>query len=150
MRPFMPDPVSRSAARLRYHTQERLRFGDQDSQGHINNAVYSTLFECNRVEFQSGPRFLELDDSQLSVLASVTIDYLRELHWPGIVDIRLGVSAIGRSSFCFEQELWLGDTLISRARSTQVMIDRESRKPVPLSEAQRQQLATWKTDSPVQ
>ena len=130
-------------ARLRYQTRETLRFGDQDIQGHVNNAVYSTLFECNRVAFQTSGNCLSVGSGQLVVLASITIDYRRELLWPGTVEIRLGVSRIGRSSFGFVQEMWLGETLVANARSTQVLIDRTTRTPTPLSPAQCDQLARW-------
>ena len=63
---------------FRFHTQEILRFGDQDSQGHINNAVYSTLFECNRVAFQTTASHLKLESDQVVVVAAVAIDFLRK------------------------------------------------------------------------
>lgn len=128
---------------FRFHTQEILRFGDQDSQGHINNAVYSTLFECNRVAFQTTASHLKLESDQVVVVAAVAIDFLRELHWPGTVDIKLGVSNIGNSSFGFAQELWLGNEKIATAKSTQVVIHRNTRKPMPLSKEQRAQLNRW-------
>lgn len=128
---------------FRFHTQEILRFGDQDSQGHINNAVYSTLFECNRVAFQTTASHLKLESDQVVVVAAVAIDFLRELHWPGTVDIKLGVSNIGNSSFGFAQELWLESEKIATAKSTQVVIHRSTRKPMPLSKEQRAQLNRW-------
>ena len=32
------------------HAFDKLRYGDTDRQGHVNNAVYATLFETGRVE----------------------------------------------------------------------------------------------------
>lgn len=135
---------------LRFHTEEVLRFGDQDRQGHINNAVYSTLFECNRVAFQSTSGHLALEEGQAIVIAAIAIDFLRELHWPATVTICLGVSNVGNSSFDFSQEIWLGETRIARARSTQVIIDKQTRQSMRLSEKQRRQLGLWLTQKEIQ
>ncbi len=143
MPPSAPEPRPAAGSALRFHTREVLRFGDQDSQGHVNNAVYSTLFESGRVAFQTAGDGLVPGSGQAVVLASITIDFLRELHWPGTVDLRLGISQIGRSSFGFAQEMWRGDVLVARARSTQVVIDRATRRPTPLSDGQRRQLEPW-------
>lgn len=138
-----PETATQAPADLRFQTSEALRFGDQDKQGHINNAVYSTLFECNRVAFQTTGQCLALEAHQVVVIAAIAIDFQRELHWPGTVDIRLGVTRIGRSSFDFAQEMYLGQTRIAKARSTQVVIDRQSRRSSPLLPEQRDQLARW-------
>lgn len=140
---MQPEPQQSPRTRLPFHTQEKLRFGDQDIQGHINNAVYSTLFECNRVAFQTTQKCLILDPNQVVVVAAISIDFRRELHWPATIEIRLGVARIGRSSFDFSQEIWLGDSLISAARSTQVIIDRATRVAIPMTPKQRDQLGDW-------
>ena len=33
-----------------FHTREKLRYGDTDRQGHVNNAVFATFFETGRVD----------------------------------------------------------------------------------------------------
>ena len=35
-------------------SREKLRYGDTDRQGHVNNAVYSTFLETGRVEMLLG------------------------------------------------------------------------------------------------
>ena len=131
------------SASLRFHTQEVLRFSDQDTQGHVNNAVYSTLFECSRVACQSTDEHLILETGQVVVVAAIAIEFLRELHWPATVDIHLGVSKIGNTSFGFAQEMLLEGTCVAKARSTQVVIDQLSRQPIALSATQRQELELW-------
>jgi acyl-CoA thioester hydrolase len=37
-------------ANYAHQTFDKLRYGDTDRQGHVNNAVFSTLFETGRVE----------------------------------------------------------------------------------------------------
>lgn len=136
----MPDTA---AARLRFRSSEPLRYRDLDPQGHVNNSIYSTLFEQNRVAFQLSPGGFAEAEGQAVVLASMTVDFIRELHWPGAVEIALGVGRIGRTSFEVLQEMWSGGELAARARCAQVLISLKTRRPVPLSPDQRQQLEAW-------
>lgn len=139
----MPELRTAAESSLPFHTQEGLRFGDQDVQGHVNNSVYSTLFECSRVSFQTNPNSLFLAPGQRVVLVAIAIDFVAELHWPATVDITLGVAKFGRSSFGFAEEIWLGNVLVARARSTQVVINEKSRKSMALTQAQRELLSKW-------
>ncbi len=102
-----------------------IRFGDLDRQGHVNNAVYSTYLETGRVG-------LIYDRLQVagatSVLARVEIDFLRELRWPGTVEIATAVESIGRSSYRLAQAIFHEGNCAADARSTMVLIDRETRR----------------------
>ncbi|WP_417587979.1 acyl-CoA thioesterase [Pararhodobacter oceanensis] len=139
----MPEMRRSPTAALPFHTQEGLRYRDVDPMGHVNNSVYATLFEQNRVAFQSEPGGFCEAEGQIAVLATQTIDFLREMHFPGTVDIGLGISRIGRSSFDFIQEITLEGRLIARGRCTQVLIDEGARTSVPLSELQIEMLTRW-------
>ena len=35
---------------------ENVRYGDTDRQGHVNNTVFSTFFECSRTDILYDPR----------------------------------------------------------------------------------------------
>lgn len=128
---------------LPFGTHEPLRFRDMDPLGHINNSVYSTLLEQNRIAFQDQPGGFREAKGQSAVLATQTIDFLREMHWPGTVEVRLGIGKLGRSSIQIHQEISLDGTLIARARCTQVLIDNSLRTAVALSDEQRAMLAPW-------
>lgn len=131
---------------LPFATQEPLRFRDMDPLGHINNSVYATLLEQNRIAFQDQPGGFREAEGQSAVLATQTIDFLREMHWPGTADVRLGIGRIGRSSIQIHQQIWLQDKLIAQARCTQVLIDNTTRKAVAVSDEQRAMLAPWMVD----
>jgi acyl-CoA thioester hydrolase len=66
------------------------------------------------------------------VLARLDINFLRELHWPGQVEIGTGVAEIGRSSFTFLQAIFHDGACAATGRATMVMIDMASRKARPL------------------
>lgn len=128
---------------LPFQTHEALRFRDMDMLGHINNSIYATLLEQNRVMFQYERGGFHEAEGQTAVLASLTIDFLREMRWPGTAEVSLGIARIGRSSFDFQQQIVMDGQLIARGRCTQVLIDEGLRRAVPLSDAQRQVLSRW-------
>jgi acyl-CoA thioester hydrolase len=109
-----------------------VRFGDLDRQGHVNNAVYSTYFETGRVGIIYDPDIGLQVEGCTTVLARIEIDFLKELRWPGTLEIGTGIGAIGRRSYVFVQAIFNEGACAARARSTMVLIDRASRRARPL------------------
>lgn len=142
-------PEAPASRRLPYRTREALRFRDMDLVGHVNNSIYATLFEQNRVDFQNLPGGFCEGAGQVIVVATPAIDFLRELHWPGTVEISLGIGRLGASSFDVEQEILRDGVPIARARCTQVLINVAGRRPVSLSAEQRARLSRWESDGKV-
>ncbi|MFB9775631.1 acyl-CoA thioesterase [Brevibacterium otitidis] len=118
-------------------TTDKLRYSDTDRQGHINNAVFATLFETGRVEIISQiERHAEVSDREF-VLARITIDYLQEVHWPGTVTIGSRISRVGTSSLTVEQVIVVDETVCARAESVMVQIRTSTRRSEPFDDAAR-------------
>jgi acyl-CoA thioester hydrolase len=115
-------------------TSDNIRFGDCDPQGHVNNAVFATYFETGRVMFLREPGNELNPPGATTVLARIDISFLREVHWPGTVEIGTAIIEIGRSSYTFLQALFVKGQCAATARATTVMIDRTTRKAKPLPE----------------
>jgi acyl-CoA thioester hydrolase len=113
-------------------THDIIRFGDLDPQGHVNNTVFATFFETGRVAFLREPGNALSPPGTTSVLARLDINFLKELHWPGAVEIGTGIAEIGRSSFTFAQAVFNEGMCAATARATMVMIDGETRRARPL------------------
>jgi acyl-CoA thioester hydrolase len=111
---------------------DTIRFGDLDPQGHVNNTVFSTYFETGRVLFLREPGNRLSPPGTTSVLARLDINFHKELHWPGTVQIGIATAEIGRSSYTFAQALFRDGVCVATARATVVLIDAETRKPQPL------------------
>jgi acyl-CoA thioester hydrolase len=109
-----------------------IRFGDLDRQGHVNNAVYSTYFETGRVGLIYDPEGGLQVAGATSVVARVEIDFLRELRWPGTVEVCTAVDRIGRTSYRFVHALFHADACAATGLTTMVLIDRETRRARPL------------------
>ncbi len=117
------------------HARDKLRYGDTDRQGHINNAVFSSLLETGRVEVlhsQAGP----LADAGASfVIARLTVQFVGELQWPGTVDIGTRVARVGRSSVTMEQAIFQDGRCCATGESVIVQVDDATRASTALSVA---------------
>ncbi len=119
---------------------EKLRFSDTDMIGHINNVAYAALLESGRTAFGHARLFPHIPHAVLGVMVRVEIDYRRELHWPGTVDVGTRVVAIGRSSYAMGQGIFIGEKCFATGRTTLVLIDRETRRSTVLPEDFREVL----------
>jgi acyl-CoA thioester hydrolase len=115
-------------------TADVIRFGDLDPQGHVNNTVFATFFETGRVMLLREPGNALSPPGTTSVLARLDINFLKELHWPGSVEIGTGIAEIGRSSFTFLQAIFHEGACAATGRATMVMIDAATRRSRPLPE----------------
>ena len=121
------------------HFTHRLevRFRDCDPMGHVNNAVYLTYLEQTR--FSHWRSLWGFGTPQLPanrpgvILARVECDYRRPAKYGDMLEIRLTVAALGRSSFRYEYEIVdeQGRTVLT-AKTVQVMYDYTAEKPVAI------------------
>ena len=116
-------------------THEKLRYGDTDRQGHVNNAVFAVMLETGRVELLYDREAPILEASLSFVIARLEVDFIGEITWPGTVDIATRVLTIGRSSVTLDQALFQDDRCVARAKSVVVLTNDETRRSHPLSPA---------------
>jgi len=113
---------------------DKLRYGDTDRQGHVNNAVFATLLETGRVEMAYDDARPLTDPGCAFVIARLELDFIGEMFWPGRIDIGTRVKSIGRSSLVLEQALFQNDKLVAWADTVLVQVDEATRKSRALSE----------------
>jgi acyl-CoA thioester hydrolase len=114
-----------------------VRFRDCDPMGHTNNAVYLTYLEQAR--FSHWRSLWGFGTPQLPpglpgvILARVECDYKRPATYGDVLEIRLTVAEIGRTSFRYECEIVdeQGRT-VATAKTVQVMYDYATEKPVAI------------------
>ena len=120
--------------RFPVRTYEKLRYGDTDRQGHVNNAVFSTMFETGRVEILYDPDAPLASPGCAFVIVNLNLDFRSEINWPGRVDIGTGVAEVGRSSVTFAQALFQNGRLAATAKAVVVQMDEVTRRSEPLSD----------------
>jgi acyl-CoA thioester hydrolase len=124
-------------------TYDKLRYADTDRQGHANNAVFSTFFETGRAEIVYNAEFPIMDDNCSFVIASMQVDYLLEIKWPGIVNIGTCITKIGNSSIRLYQQLYQEDQCVAKAETVIVQVDNATAKSKALSENVKTKLNSW-------
>ncbi len=125
-------PDLTDAATFRHWTPVSLRFSDQDSMGHINNVAYAAYVEQARVAFIDTFLRNREDGGIDYILAGVNIDYLREMHFPGTVDIGTRLLRIGNKSITTGYGLFKDGENVATAGSVNVLFDTGSGKTVPI------------------
>lgn len=115
---------------FRHFTPVTIRYSDQDSMGHVNNVSFGAYIEAARTMLIQG--FLDrFDHPGLDfILARVVIDYRRELHYPGTVEVGARLIRLGSKSLTSGYGVFLGDSCIATAESVNVFYDMNTRKSV--------------------
>jgi acyl-CoA thioester hydrolase len=140
-----PTPSSRSA----YAVFEPIetRWADNDVYGHINNVAYYGYFDTavNRRLAASGLLDI-LGGDTIGLVVETGCNYFAPAAFPDALEAGLRVAKIGTSSVRYELGIFkMGeDMAIAEGFFIHVYVDRESRRPVPLSEPWREVLGGWK------
>jgi acyl-CoA thioester hydrolase len=123
------------------HFSHRLevRFRDCDAMGHTNNAVYLTYLEQARFSHWrslwgfGNPH--TPPDLPGVILARAEVDYKRPTRYGDVLEVRLTVAEIGRTSFRYEYEIVdeQGRAVLT-AKTVQVMYDYAAERPVVIPE----------------
>ncbi len=127
-----------------HRVAEIVRFGDLDPQGHANQAVFLTYFESGRVAMFRNPDLSIGVPGITYVMVRMEVDYMKELRWPGQLEIGTGIAEFGRSSFKAAQVIFNDGVCAARGLATLVCMDIKTRKATPLPEEAVARLSPWK------
>ncbi len=111
---------------------DKLRYADTDRQGHVNNAVFATFLETGRVEMLYRNKNQLITPNHSFVIASLHLDLLAEIKWPGTVEIGTSVVQVGNSSIKLYQQLFQSGVVVAKASSVLVQVNATG-KSEPLS-----------------
>ena len=111
-------------------TPVTIRFSDQDSMGHVNNVTFGAYIEAARTMLVQGV-LDEFDHPGLDyILARVAIDFRRELHYPGTVEVGGRLIRLGSKSLSSGYGIFKGDECVATAESVNVFYDMNTRRSV--------------------
>ena len=111
------------------------RWIDLDAFGHVNNAVFASYIENARSSLFTKWSLPYLGKGKSLILASLKIDYLKQLKHPNKIIVGQRVSRIGNTSFDIEASIYLSsdiDTPICSSNVVIVCFDFETQKPIPV------------------
>jgi len=126
-----------------YRLSDNVRFADLDPNQHVNNAVYATYFETGRVTLMKDRSCGLMPEGLGWIMVRIDIHFRSELHWPGKIELGLGVAKFGRTSVSFDQVVFSEGKCVASARAITVLIDEVTRKPVPLTPELKAKFAPW-------
>lgn len=130
-----------------YWTQERLRAGDLDIVGHVNNNAIGVFLENGRVRM-----FMDAGENLYSaaavggspettwVVRRLEIDFVREIRFPGVAWTGTRVTRFGNTSCQVEQGIFVDGTCRVTAVATAVCFDPRARRSVPICDTLRADL----------
>ena len=140
--PLRPDATPRLED-FPYRLSDNVRFADLDPNQHVNNAVYATYFETGRVTLMKDRSYGLMPEGLGWIMVRIDIHFRAELHWPGKIELGLGVAKFGRTSVSFDQVVFSEGKCIASARAITVLIDEVTRKPVPMTPELKAKFAQW-------
>jgi acyl-CoA thioester hydrolase len=121
-----------------------IRWGDMDAMGHVNNAVYFRYLEQARIEWLSQIDCAPNPAGEGPVIINAHCTFIRQLKYPGEIEVRTYLGEIGRSSFESIQEIRRVDdmqTIAAQGGAKIVWVNFRLEKSTPLSDEVRRRLA---------
>lgn len=111
-----------------FHATLQSRYGDMDSNAHLNNVAIARLFEESRLRFHMAVRRQVLNvDPRGVMIAHIAIDYVAEGHYPADVLGGVGVARVGTRSYALAMALFQQDRAMALAEC--VMVHRNGLPP---------------------
>jgi acyl-CoA thioester hydrolase len=116
---------------FRFWSLEKLRNADTDQFRHVNNAAIASFLESGRMELFTEPAISRLMDGLNVVVGRLTIEFHKEVFYPGEVNIGSTVTSIGRSSFVVLQGVFQAGTCVASATASCVLLQAGKPHAVP-------------------
>ena len=115
-----------------FHLEYRTRWSDNDMYDHMNNSVYSFLFDSIINSYLIEKCGLRPPTSpQIGLVVNSKSDYFGSVAFPSIVDLGLRVNKLGKSSVTYEVGVFERGSEDVRAVGgyTHVFVERETNRP---------------------
>ncbi len=113
-----------------FHIKKRIYYHDTDCGGVVYYANYLKYLEEARTEFLllRGIELTKLaEEGLMFVVARVEIEYKASARYQDNIKVSAAVEEAKLSAIVFSQEVRRDDTLLARARTTLVCVDRDFR-----------------------
>ena len=121
-----------------------VQWGDMDSIGHVNNAIYFRYIESGRIAY-----FEAIDATsglagagEGPILADIQCSFIGQLHYPAQIDIGTRTAKLGTKSFSVEAGIFLAgaDAPVATSKAVVVWFDYANQRTTTLPEALRQRV----------
>lgn len=137
-----------SSKKLVHTMRMPIRWGDMDAMGHVNNTNYFRYIESARIAWLEQVEGLPQARGEGPVIVSASMNFLKQLTYPGEIEVRTFVAPPGRSSVEVSHEIRLVNAqgeageLHAEGVAKVVWVDFSVGKSAPLPAALRAELPT--------
>ena len=136
----MADFVATVRSSYKKWSKEILRYSDLDPVGHVNNNAYGQLVENARtLLFDDAQKISGLNNKELQtkdwVIRRLEFDFLKELRYPGEVDVGIAVTRFGNSSMIVHHGVFSKDYCAATAMGVSVYFDLSKRASTTIPRA---------------
>lgn len=127
--------------RLVHTMRMPIRWGDMDAMGHVNNTVYFRYFETARIAWFDEIACAPDPAGHGPVIINAHCSFLKQLKYPGQIEVTTLVGPPGRSSFDMRHQIALimpdgsPGPVHAEGGAKVVWVDFPSEKSVPLPPA---------------
>ena len=124
------------------------RWKDNDAYGHLNNVVYYELFDAAVNQLLIALGLLDPASSPIiGLVVETRCRYFASLAFPDTVEVGVLVEALGRSSVTYRLAVFKAgaEPAAAEGRFTHVYVERATGRPVPIPEAHRNAMESWKS-----
>ncbi|MFI4923261.1 MAG: acyl-CoA thioesterase [Burkholderiales bacterium] len=129
--------------RLMWVEKIKVRWGDMDAVGHVNNAVYFKYMEQARISWLESLKMQVGGHRQGPVIVTASCAFIKPIVYPATVEVSVYGGKPGRSSFPMYHEIYLEnhpEVKFAEGDATVVWIDHKLGKSIPLPEVLLKQL----------
>ena len=126
-----PDPALLDPERYPFRCELATRFGDLDTNLHINNVALAGLLEEARVRFHRASRYHDAIAGMTSMAVSIAIEYLGQGYYPQPIEVHVAATDIGRTSYALCQLVRQEERVIAFARAIFVCVKDDRPAPIP-------------------
>ena len=114
---------------FRHWSPVTIRFSDQDSLAHVNNVALAQYFEVGRTAYVYDIiRAAGCEGRIEFILARLVIDFKRELHYPGAVEVGSRLTRLGTKSLTTGYGIFGGEDCIATSEAVNVFYDMATRR----------------------
>jgi acyl-CoA thioester hydrolase len=140
-----PDPTLLDPVRYPFACEITTRFGDLDTNLHINNVALAGICEDARVRFHSASGYhaaiRQAETPIGAMVASFAIEYVGQGFHPDPVTVHVAAERLGSTSYSLVQIACQGGRTLAFARSTMVVV--ADGRPAPIPDSFRTSVVPW-------
>lgn len=124
----------------------RIYYEDTDAGGVVFYANYLKFMERARTEWLRALDFHQQEIAEreqvIFVVRALDMDYRKPARLDDLLEIRSDISALGRASVTFFQQVWRDGELLTQGNIKVCCVNTSSMRPVPIPDALRATLAS--------